>query len=472
MLLRVLRAFVATIAVSTSALAQPVVTGSLYNTTRVESWSYFTPYPFLEEVGDPTYTFFADRAEIGVRVEGVRFDIAGAFNYVRLENLPPNAIGPGGLGSGAFYFEASGLPYSYQLYMSGLSLGIKSRDRRVSFVIGRTTYSSGMESRSQSPALQTLKQERIAGRLVGNAEWSEYQRRFDGVRFDLDRPAGHLSAAVYMPTQGVFEESANLTMAKLQMASVTFTRPSASHEWQIFSHIYRDRRPDKARPDNRYFRDDTVDITIAALGGSYVRVSPTRAGNMDLVAWGAVEFGDWYGERVGAASLALEAGHQWTGPALKPRARAGYLYASGDRDQNDRKHGTFFPMLPSSRQYTLSSVYTQMNVHDLFAELRLEPGRVKTAMDVHHVTLASGNDLWYHGTGAIATGGRFFGYSGRNPYLQTGLGTIAEGTVDVPIVKHWSVNGYIGRMWGGDVVRGSFSDTHLLYVFAENVIRF
>ena len=455
---------------STSASAQ-TVTGSLYNTTRVESWSYFEPLP-LPDAGDPTYTFFADRADIGVRVQGVRFDLAGAFNYVRLENLPLNAIGPGGLGSGAFYFEASGLPYSYQLYMSGLSLGIKSRDGRASFVIGRTTYSSGLESRSQSPSLETLKQERIAGRLVGNAEWSEYQRRFDGVRFDLDRPAWHLSAAAYMPTQGVFEESANLTMSKVQMASVTLTRPSASHEWQVFSHIYRDRRPDKARPDNMTRRDSPVDVTIAALGGSFVRVTPTRAGEMDLVVWGAVEFGDWYGQSDRAASLALEAGHQWTGPALKPRVRAGYLYASGDPDQNDKKHGTFFPMLPSSRQYTLSSVYTQMNVHDLFAELRLEPGRVKTTMDVHHVNLASGNDLWYHGTGAVATGGRFFGYSGRVPYLQTGLGTIAEGTVDVPIVKHWSVNGYVGRMWGGSAVTLPFIDNRLLYVFAENVIRF
>ena len=52
-----------------------------------------------------------------MRVEGARFDLTGAFNYVRLENLPTNAIGPGGLGSGAFYFAATGVRYSYQLYL-------------------------------------------------------------------------------------------------------------------------------------------------------------------------------------------------------------------------------------------------------------------------------------------------------------------------------------------------------------------
>ena len=44
-----------------------------------------------------------------MRVEGSRFDLSGAFNYVRLENLPTNAIGPGGLGTGAFYFAATGV---------------------------------------------------------------------------------------------------------------------------------------------------------------------------------------------------------------------------------------------------------------------------------------------------------------------------------------------------------------------------
>jgi hypothetical protein len=57
-------------------------------------------------------------------------------------------------------------------------------------------------------------------------------------------------------------------------------------------------------------------------------------------------------------------------------------------------------------------------------------------------------------------------------YGATALGTIAEGTVDVPLIKHWSLNGYVGRIWGGDVVQRSFIDTRFLYVFAENVIRF
>ena len=40
-----------------------------------------------------------------------------------------------------------------------------------------------------------LKSERLQSRLIGNFEWSYYQRRFDGVRFDLDRTDAGTSTA-------------------------------------------------------------------------------------------------------------------------------------------------------------------------------------------------------------------------------------------------------------------------------------
>jgi hypothetical protein len=63
------------------------VTGTLSNVTRAESWSYFQPIVPADPdvpIGHPDYTFFGDRAELGATVEGSRFDLAGAFNYVRV----------------------------------------------------------------------------------------------------------------------------------------------------------------------------------------------------------------------------------------------------------------------------------------------------------------------------------------------------------------------------------------------------
>ena len=49
-------------ACSVTAGAQPVVTGTVSNVTRVESWSYFEPRTTEAPVGNPDYTFLGDRA--------------------------------------------------------------------------------------------------------------------------------------------------------------------------------------------------------------------------------------------------------------------------------------------------------------------------------------------------------------------------------------------------------------------------
>ena len=460
-----------------AAQDSPQVTATISNITRVESWSYFQPAPDKlppdTPVGDPDYTYFGDRAELGVRVDGRRFDLSGAFNYVRIENLPTNAIGPGGLGPGAFYFAATGgVRYSYQLYLGELTARIKSADRRTSFTIGRMPFSSGGEHVNPQSHLELVKQERLHSRLIGNFEWSYYQRRFDGARFDHDRERWQLTAAAFVPTQGGFEESTNLSMPKIQVIDTAVTRKGDDREYQAFGYLYRDRRESKAVVDNSGSEDLPVDVTIATFGGSYASVNFPGTDPTDLVVWGAVQTGDWYGRNHLAASLAVELGHRWPLAPLKPWLRGGYLWASGDGDGADERHGTFFQMLPSSRKYALSSVYAQMNLRDVFAQLLIEPRRFKARIEVHALHLASGADLWYQGSGATASKGRFFGFSGRAARGATALGTVLEGAVDVPIRKHWSINGYAGMMSAGNVVANWFTNKRLTMWSVENVIRF
>lgn len=452
-----------------TAGAQPVVTGTLSNTTRLESWSYFQPA--VDPAGDPDYTFFGDRAELGARVEGPRFDLSGAFNYVRLENLPKRAIGPGGLGTGAFYFAASGINFSYQLYFSELALKSKFNNG-ASVTVGRMPFASGGEVTSGSFSLQRLKAERLESRLIGNFEWSYYQRRFDGARVDVDRPHWHVNVSGFVPTQGGYEESTNLSMPRVQIGAASFTLKSSNVDWQGFAYLYRDRRGEAAVVDNTFSLDRAVNVTIATFGGSYARVLPRRSGEFDVVAWVAAQAGDWYGRSHRAGSADVEAGHRWTRVPARPSLRAGYLWASGDRNQEDSRHGTFFQMLPSSRKYALSSVYAQMNVSDAFAQLAVEPGGVKARIEVHALRLASGQDLWYQGSGATASRGRYFGFSGRAAGGARSLGTVVEGTVDVPIRPHWSINGYAGVMSAGDVVARMFTDKRLFTFAVENAIRF
>ena len=461
-------------------LAEPRVTGTISNVTRVESWSFFEPRVeslalSAEPIGEPDYTFAADRAELGVRMEGVRYDLSGAFNYVRLENLPTDAIGPGGFGSGAFYFAATGERYSYQLYLGELAVRIKSRDRSRILTIGRTRLHPPSPIRfvGEKGMVGWLTRERLDGRLIGNFEWSLYQRRFDGASLDLYRDRWTFSGGAFMPTQGGFEESTNLTMTKIQLGTATATHSTLAAESQVFAHAYRDRRRGrKAVVDNRLRDDAPVDVTVATIGGSHARAMTLPSGHADVVAWGAAQIGDWYGLPHRAGSAVVEAGHRWTDAAIRPWVRAGYAWASGDSAWNDGKHATFFQMLPSSRRYALSSVYTHMNLRDAYVQVLIEPRGSLARIEVHKVALASGEDLWYQGSGATSSGDRFFGFAGRVANGETSLGTVLEGTINVPVRKYWSVNAYAGVIWGGRVVKQMFTDKPLTLWSIENVIRF
>jgi len=334
-------------------------------------------------------------------------------------------------------------------------------------------YSSGFETVPSYHPVETLTRERVASRLIGNFEWSLYQRRFDGAQVDVDRGRWHFTGGAFMPTQGGFEESTNLTMTKIQLGTAAAAYSTSSSDSQAFAYAYRDRRRGrKAVVDNRLGDDAPVDVTIATVGGSHARVIALPSGEADVVAWGAAQFGDWYGLPHRAGSAVVEAGHRWPRASGRPWLRAGYAWASGDGVWNDGRHSTFFQMLPSSRKYALSSVYTHMNLRDAFAQLLIEPRRFHARIEVHKVALASGEDLWYQGSGATSSGDRFFGFSGRFVNGETSLGTVLEGTIEMPIRKYWSVNAYAGVIRGGRAVKQIFTDKPLRLWSIENVIRF
>jgi hypothetical protein len=113
-----------------------------------------------------------------------------------------------------------------------------------------------------------------------------------------------------------------------------------------------------------------------------------------------------------------------------------------------------------------------MNVRDLFAQLIVEPRRFTARIEVHAVHLANAADLWYQGSGATASEGRYFGFSGRASGGHSALGSVVESTVDVPIKKFWAVNGYAAMMSAGGAVQTFFTGKRLTFWSIENVFRF
>lgn len=437
-------------------------------------WRFFEP---PVGGGNDDYAFLANRLFGGVQMAAPAYDLTAALQYVHFGGLPRDAVGPGPLGTGAVYYAHAGRSDSHQIYLRYANVRLKHLVPATSIQIGRMPYSSGGEAASGNSKIEAVKLQRVAARLIGEFEWSIYQRAHDGVRIDTTRPRWTGTAFAFHPTQGGFEDAAGLMMSAVTViggaATITSATSSPTVQYQAFAYRYRDTRKVTQRPDNTGRSAQAIDVGINTFGGSIIVAPPITHGHQwDGLVWMAAQTGSWYELHHRAASVAIEAGHRWTRAPYRPWLRAGYLWASGDRNAEDDRHGTFFQMLPSSRKYALSSVYSQMNLSDAFAQLAIEPRGLRARIEVHALHLASGADLWYQGSGATASHGRFFGFSGRSARGDTALGTVVEGAVDVPIKKYWSINAYGGVMSAGDVVTNWFTDKRLLFWSVENVLRF
>lgn len=454
------------------APAAPTWRWSVADLTRLEAWRYFEP---RAGGGDPAYTFVANRLRLGFGATRGRVDLNAAVQYVQFGGLPERASGPGPLGTGALYFQHAGRTDSRGLWPRALNLRVRL-PRGVVLQGGRFGYTSGSEAASGVAKIEAVKRARLDSRLVGEFEWSLYQRTFDGVRGDVDRRKWHLTGAWLRPTQGGFEDRAGRSLSGIDVLAATLVlRPGVAiprTDVSVFAMRYDDTRPVTARPDNSGHPAARVDIGITTVGAAAVASRETRAGEADLFAWLAWQHGSWYGQSHRARSLALEAGHQWKAP-WQPWLRTGYLEASGDDNPSDARHGTFFPMLPTVRKYAMTTVYSTMNLRDVFAEVLVRPSaRVSARGDVRRLWLAERADLWYAGSGATENAGAVFGYAGRRSGGSTDLAPVAiQSALDVALAPHWSANAFLGLIRGGDVVAASFAGRWLRFFYLEQVVQ-
>jgi hypothetical protein len=445
------------------------------NWTRVETWSFFEPRP---GGGDPDYTTFANRLLAGIRHTGPRYEAIAALQYVQFAGLPDDAIGPGPLGTGATYFDHNRRSDSRGVYLRLLNVQVKRILPGLDVRGGRMAYASGAEIASGDPGIEAVKRMRLDSRLVGEFEWSMYQRTFDGARIDWSNGRALQATAVALwPTQGGFEEGAGRTMTAVRVVGGTFgARPSKQSkrpELQAFAYNYRDTRDVAARPDNSGKGAAAVHVDITTFGASLVGAYAISTGRVDVLVWAAGQRGDWYGDDHGAAAFAVEGGYQWLAVPGSPWVRAGWNRASGDENGADGDHGTFFPMLPTGRKYSLSATYATMNLDDRFVQIVARPHqRVSVRGDVRWLRLAEPADLWYVGSGATQRRGTIFGYAGRRSGGATSLGTALEASADWTITPRWSINGYVGWIRGGDVVRASFAEDRLTFAYFEQVLQF
>ena len=375
-------------------------------------------------------------------------------------------------------FAHAGRSDSRQVYLRYLNLRLKDVAPGLTIQAGRMAYASGAETASGDGKIEAVKRQRVDARLIGEFEWSLYQRAYDGIRADLVKPAWSMTAVALQPTQGGFEDAAGLMMKDVAVfGSSVGLRPGivVPHvELQGFAFRYLDHRAVTARADNTGRPADAVDIAINSFGVTLVGASPNRdGGQWDAMVWLVGQTGSWYSQPHSGISVAAEAGHQWTEAPWQPWLRGGFLRASGDQDPVDDRHGTFFQMLPTVRRYAQTAGYSQMNNTDVFAQALLRPSpALSLRVDVRRVGLASARDMWYFGSGATQSRGNLFGFSTRSSNGATHLANIAEASADYTVSPRWSVNGYVGVAKGGQVVRRAFAGSTMGFAYFENVLQF
>jgi hypothetical protein len=421
---------------------------------RGESWSWFEASP-----ADERYTFGHALIRLGATYSNPRLDVVVEGSQPTILGAPSNAIatGPAGqLGMGASYRAANGDDragaFLKQAFVRFKNVGARGNMAR----LGRIEFVDGAETVPSDSTVAWLKRERVAHRVLANFAFSASQRSYDAVHVARTTSRYNVTLMAGMPTEGVFQLDGQGTIDDIHVRYGSLTLPFAWADVRLFGLRYEDRRP-IAKVDNRPAAVRTTDLSavkVNTLGANLVLARPIGSAKADLVLWGAVQSGDWGAQDHGGSAFTVEGGVQPALP-LRPWLRVGFSQGSGDDAAGTTaggEHGTFFQMLPTPRIYARTPFYNMMNNRDLFASLLLRPARgTSVRAEVHKLSLAHANDLWYAGGGAFNE--TVFGYQGRPSGGQRDLATLADVGADRAFGPLLNVGAYVGMVFGSDVVQ-------------------
>ena len=430
--------------------------------TRVEAWDWFAGN------AQNDYVFPGSILRVSLSQSRKSFDWQFEAAVPFLLGLPSDAIAPGAqgqLGLGATYYAANNrstgaaMLFPKQGFVRLHNLGGVAGQ---SLKIGRMEFIDGAEVTPKDPTLAALKRDRIAHRLLGNFGFSDVGRSFDGVQYELNRGRLDLTLLAARPTRGVFQvDGWGELNANVYYGAVTGESPVTKRrvEWRLFGLGYSDYRDGVVKTDNRPLalrQADKTHVNIGTYGGHYLLAVSSAQGTFDFLFWGALQTGSWGRQAQRSAALAAEAG--WQPPFLAiahPWLRGGYDFSTGDGNPNDSTHGTFFQVLPTPRIYARFPFYNMMNLRDAFGELLVRPSKALTIRtDIHALTLADRNDLWYSGGGMFQAW--TFGYVGRPSNGNRGLATVFDASADYSVNPHVSVGLYYGHAAGKSVIQSIY----------------
>ncbi len=427
----------------------------LYERARLQAWQWYAAPPYENK-----YRYGESLLRFGMS------QVAGSWDW-RLEATqamiimaPLYAVSPvtaqGQLGFGGTYYASNGnnfFPAALFLKQGYARYNFTGADKN--FRIGRFEFFDGLETKPKNPTLAWLQPNRVAQRLIGNFSFSEAQRSFDGVDAHYGQGSWDITAMAGRADQGVFNMNGNPELnVDIQYLAYTKSDWNDRFLWRAFAIGYHDGRTGITKTDNRPLsvrQMDHQNIRIGTYGADFLTAIPAGPGQLDFVAWGVLQNGQWGWLNQHSGAATVEGGYQLLHVASTPWLRGGWYRGTGDQNPNDNKHGTFVELLPTPRGYARYPIYNLMNLQDQFVQLIDRPTKNwELRSDLHWLQLTSKKDLWYSGGGAFDN--KVFGFTGRPSNGHSSFNSLWDISSDWHVTSHLDFNPYYAHAWGKTVV--------------------
>ena len=379
--------------------------------------------PSPSERLDDSYELFLARGRFNLDWEvSDSWTIHGMAQAAAMTGIPDN----GSFGIGPVYLAPNGGDTSPAHLGIGELWGRYSHEE-LTVMFGRMPYADGSETNTGVAYLDGIKRARIAERLIGNWDWVNVGRRYDGATLSWENDQWDVTTFWLEPLAGgVNYEDAFDSLSELSVWGISGTNrydgwiPSA--EARLFFYQYDDERPGAITAAG-------APIDIQTVGGHFLFGNDTG----DLMIWLALQTGDWGARDHEAYAAVVEAGTVFTDWTWKPNARVGIATASGGSGSD---HETFFNMMPTNHKwYGAMDFSAFQNLQDIYLITSATPrsGWGVTG-EIHAFFLEDESDAWYGGSGPFNEGA--LGYAARRPaggFTHSTLGYELDLTVKAPL---------------------------------------
>ncbi len=240
----------------------------------------------------------------------------------------------------------------------------------------------GRRNGSGGPMLRLGRQEVALGssRLISVRDSPNIRRSFDGVRGRFGLGKAQFDGFWLRPIQlrpGVFDDVSDRNEQVYGLFGTLDMQPAGRLGFNLYWIGY-ERQQARFQAGSGRERRHSFGARVYGAAGSW---------DWDIEP--VIQVGRFGTGRIAAWTVASAFGHSWPGQPLAPRLGLKADIASGDRDRNDNKLGSFNALYPRLPYFTEAGLAVPTNIMDLHPTLSLTPEK---SVDV---TLGA-NFLWRH----------------------------------------------------------------------------